>query len=381
MPPTNLLRDHHTAHDASFLRFGDDATGADVVETFGPVELEYAALRKGAGLFDAAHRGVLRVTGEDVHTFLNSMLTQELKDLGPMRSTRTFWLNRKGRIDADIRLVRTGDGYLFDLDVLSVARTIETLSAYVIVEEVEITDASEEHAVLTLVGPTAASTLARFGNVSESSGVVSAIEIAGASVLVDRHEQYGVPGFELFVPRSSLVEVHTALLAHAEEDRLREVGWHALNVARIEAGTPVYHVDFGPDSLPAESGVLDDRVSFTKGCYLGQEVVARMHALGHPKQTLAAFRVGGDAKSDPNAQPTTGAPVFPAGTTDPQEEKPVGAVTSSARSPMLGDEICCLAQLKWASAQAGERVSVLTAAGLIETEVAADLAFYAPASS
>ncbi len=379
MPADNPLRESHAAHDASFLRFGDDARGADVVETFGPVELEYASLRKGAGLFDAAHRATVRVSGADALSFLNNMLTQELGALEPKHSARSFWLNRKGRIDADMRVVRTDDGFLFDLDVLSAERAIESLSAYVIVEDVEITDVTADYAVLSLVGPGSAAILGRYGSAGDEPGVVAALDIAGASVLADHHTQYGVPGFELTVPRRALADVYEALLSRAEEDRLRRAGWHALNVARIEAGTPVYHVDFGPDSLPAESGVLEDRVSFTKGCYLGQEVVARMHALGHPKQTLAAFRIAGDSKADPNAQPTTGAPVFPAGTADPSDEKPVGAVTSSARSPMLGDEICCLAQLKWANAQPGQRLSVLTAAGMIETEVADSLAFYAQA--
>ncbi len=123
-----------------------------------------------------------------------------------------------------------------------------------------------------------------------------------------RDDSAGEIGLELIVPASGARAVFELLLtaAHSPDEhqhgapssddlvsrvRLRPAGWFAYNIARLEAGTPLYNIDFGPDSLPAETGLLHSRVSFTKGCYLGQEIVARMHARGHPKHTLVPIRM------------------------------------------------------------------------------------------
>jgi folate-binding protein YgfZ len=131
----------------------------------------------------------------------------------------------------------------------------------------------------------------------------------------------------------------------------RRIGWHALNMARIEAGTSLYLVDFGPDSLPHETGIetLADRVSFKKGCYLGQEVVARMNALGHPKQRLVGLRI----EAPEGVQAITGTQLLAA---DDPSAPVVGAVTSSCLSPMLGQAHIAFAMVKWAQAQEGAKV-------------------------
>ncbi|MEC9373550.1 MAG: tRNA-modifying protein YgfZ, partial [Planctomycetota bacterium] len=133
-----------------------------------------------------------------------------------------------------------------------------------------------------------------------------------------------------------------------ERYRMRPAGWHAFNIARIEAGSPLFYVDFGPGNLPHESGVLKDRVSFTKGCYLGQEVVARMQSLGHPKQLLVGLRITKPIEKD-SQQPVTGDRVF---ASDEAGAEAVGAVTSSTIAPLLSQSAICFAQVKWANATA-----------------------------
>ena len=121
--------------------------------------------------------------------------------------------------------------------------------------------------------------------------------------------------------------------------------------SRIEAGTPLFHVDFGSDNLPHETGILDARVSFRKGCYPGQEVVARMQSLGKPKQVLVALRIAEDAL------PTAGSPVFERGA-DGEAGSPVGTVTSSTLAPMLGAASVAFAMVRTAHAQPGTVLSV-----------------------
>jgi tRNA-modifying protein YgfZ len=382
------LQPEHESRDATFLPWGLAEAPALVVESFGEVEIEYAALRKGCALFDVPNRGAVRVTGKGRVEFLNRMLTQELKGLKPLQSKRGFWLNRKGRIDADLRLVELPDEMWLDLDVLCAGACVKSLSSFVFSEEVEFADASESSHRLALHGPTAAALLSRVGTLIDGPpisdlhpGQACRSAIAGRNVLIERQDSLGEPGFELLVPAASEArDAYRALIdagagtddAPNREFRLKPAGWHAYNVARIEAGWPLFNLDFGPESLPAETGVLNDRVSFTKGCYLGQEVVARMHALGHPKQVLVGLRLSGAGHDGPEWQPAAGAPVL----TEGAEAKAVGAISSSTRSPMLGDAAVAFASVKWGSHTPGTRLTVESPAGRCQAIVHDRLAFW-----
>ena len=132
------------------------------------------------------------------------------------------------------------------------------------------------------------------------------------------------------------------------QGRRRTAGWFAFNMARVEAETPWWRTDFGDGASPHETGVLSSRVSFTKGCYPGQEVVARMEHLGHPKQILRALRMPDERL------PIAGAQVFV--DEDGPPGNPVGVVTSSAPAPLRSNASTALAVLKWAQAEPGSRV-------------------------
>ena len=166
--------------------------------------------------------------------------------------------------------------------------------------------------------------------------------------------------------------------------RGRPVGWSAFNTVRIEEGVPLYHVDFGPTSLPAEvpgPHGIDAAVSFTKGCYLGQEVVARMKSLGHPKKLLVAFRVdeqtheqkaeqAGEVTADeatPGPLPVAGAQVFDAD----NPTKVIGAVTSSAASPLAGQTAVGFAMVRWGRHRTGTALRMPADGRLIDARVVA----------
>src|SRR5438477_3979261 len=125
-----------------YLPFGiaaaDGSPTCEVVASFGDVEAEYAAIRRGAGLFDSPHRGTIQVTGKDRQEFLNRMLTQELKDFSAGKVRETFWLNRTGRIDADLLLIELGDRTLIDVDIHQAAKTVRTLGEFQFAEDGEI---------------------------------------------------------------------------------------------------------------------------------------------------------------------------------------------------------------------------------------------------
>lgn len=356
-----------------------------VVATFGELELEYASLRKHCVVIDCPQRGVIEVTGADRLSFLNRMITQELKGLAPFRMVKSFWLNRKGRIDADMRVIDLPERTLLEMDVLAVSRTVDGLGKYVITEDVKIADASQALHRLSLHGPTGLFLLQAISQPSMGAnasgpafedllpGRAVVLRIGQADVVVVRDDSAGVVGLELIMGVKDAAKVYEELLSAgrhtepepgvspapnpwrntAERTRLRLAGWHAWNIARIEAGTPIYNIDFGPESLPAETGVMGDRVSFTKGCYLGQEVVARMHARGHPKQMLVGVKF--ETRMDPGvglpAQPVDGSQLHIEG------GEAVGAVSSATLAPMLGSAPVALASVKYEYSKPGTVVS------------------------
>jgi folate-binding protein YgfZ len=340
----------------------------DVLASFGDVEPEYAAIRRGAAVFDSPHRGTLLVTGNDRREFLNRMLTQELKDLSPGSgpgagagvARESFWLNRKGRIEADLMVIELGGRMLVDVDLCQAASAAKTLGEFVFSEDVAIADVSAQFHHLAVHGPLALRAIAVASGQAADGGLApgEAMNLAfdGVPATIVRRDQTGEPGLELIIPRDRAGLVWNALLTTDQSNsdgrrRIRPIGWHAYNIARIEAGTPLMNIDFGTTNLPHETGVLRQRVSFTKGCYLGQEIVARMESLGRPKQELVGLRLEEDLL------PVVGAQVFAMGAQGEMGEQ-IGTVTSSTLSPMLGAQPIAFAMIRTAHAAMGAAVLV-----------------------
>ena len=328
--------------------YGPPDTGVPVVQAYDHYELEYAALRKGAGVIDRPQRGLIEVTGDDRTQFLHRMLTDDVVSLSPPASTRAFWLGRKGRITADLLVVALEGRVLLDLDVHAVAPTIESLDAFIIADDVELTDRSDELHRLSLLGPASLELFAdRTGAPPDlaDTGVIN-VQIAGADLLAIRQDTIGAPGLELIMQASDASSVRDALTSEPNAARL--VGWAAYNTARVESGWPLFMIDFGPDSLPHETGVLYDRVNFKKGCYPGQEVVARMESLGRPKQRLVSLTP--NSQIEEARQPDAGAEIT---TGEGDDAKTIGAVTSSVVSPMLSSRPVALAMVREAHSAPG----------------------------
>lgn len=395
MAHVSPLREHHLQAEATLVPYGPVALQIELVESFGELDFEYAAIRKACVLLDQPNRGTIEIVGEDRADFLNNMLTQDLRALAPYRSAPSFWLNRKGRIVADLRVIELDGRTILDLDAHATDATIESLSGYVITEDVEIRDASERTHRLALHGPTSIELLAAASTQREgvplsdlAPGSACIVEISAREVVVHRVDTTGEVGLELTMDTDAVTEVNRRLIelgqpldgdgagSLASRVRLRPAGWLAFNTARIEGGTPLFNIDFSAESLPAETGLIESRVSFKKGCFLGQEVVTRMHNLGKPKQRLVAFRPGGEDlrdEHDLSRQPVGGAQVFAA--SDPTGD-PVGVVTSSTISPMLGGVPICFAIVKGDHADPGTRLSVHAEGFLLTGEVRDRLAFY-----
>ena len=355
--PANPLADLQSAAEASWIRYGDGEDAVEVVDSFGAYEAEYAAIRKGVGILALPQRGTVSVEGTDRQTFLQAMLTNDTSNLSGGRACRAFLLSKQGRIDADM-VVCAHEGEqtcLVDLDRPDAARVVEELAKYLFSEDTRLEDASAQCYRIALHGPAAAQLADRVATAPEGRSVAelepyqcARTEVDGVDCRWFRRDEAGAPGLHLTVPIEGAVTVYHKLIdavggitPEVEGGVRREltgrgIGWAAYNTARIEAGTTLYHVDFGPDSLPHETGALEETVSFTKGCYLGQEIVARMHNLGHPKRTLAGLRCSDESL------PMAGTEVL-----DAAGDTVIGAVTSSTRAPMLGQNAVAFAMMKW----------------------------------
>ncbi|MEL6328712.1 MAG: glycine cleavage T C-terminal barrel domain-containing protein [Planctomycetota bacterium] len=399
MAHVSPLRDAHALAEASLRHYGPIDSQVELVETFGELDFEYAAIRKACVLIDQPHRATIEIVGDDRLAFLNNMITQEVGKLAPGRVARSFWLGRNGRIVGDLRLAELGDRMLVDLDVHAVESVVESLGAYVITEDVEIRDVTDRMHRLALHGPTSIELLAGvsepagdraspIGDLADRSATV--VSIDGVQCVVERCDSAGEVGLEITIETDRTRDVYRRLVEtgqpHDEDAgngslasrvKLRPSGWLAYNTARIEAGTALFNLDFSSDSLPAETGeqTLNDRVSFTKGCFLGQEVVARMHARGQAKQRLVGLRPIGenlrDAEGFPR-QPVGGTQVF--AKADPEGD-PVGIVTSSTISPMCGGESICFAMLRSKFAEDGASVALTAEGARLEARVQTDLRF------
>ncbi len=329
--------------EIEYLPFGPaDEEGAptcEVVAAFAEVELEYAAIRSGCALVDCPQRATIALRGKDRVDFVNRLVTQEIRKLSEGSVTSAFLTNRKGRIDADLVIALAGDVLLIDTlahDVLAITNALEKMRFS---EDVSLESRVATHARIALHGPNAHAALKALGltpptneatdAASETRATMATMAwsapLGDARAEIFRLDELGTIGFALSIPVTHVVNVWRSLVTFGA----RPAGWFATNTARLEAGTPYFRIDFGPTNLPAESGVLSERVSFTKGCYPGQEVVARMQHLGKPKQRLIGLRMESDAL------PVADAQVF-AFVEGGSLGDPVGVVTSSGLAPMLG---------------------------------------------
>ena len=259
---------------------------------------EYAVLAEGAGLRDRSARGKIDVTGPDAADYLQGQVTNDVLVLAPGEACYAALLDPKAHIQADMRVLCVGPGELWlDTEPEALAAVLAHLRMYKIGRQVEVADRTSERALLSLIGPRAAEVAARAG--------------AAARVAVTEL------GADVLVPATAAGQVRAALLAGGAA----EVGEEAAEVVRVERGIPRHGVDFDSENLPGEAGIVQRAVSFTKGCYIGQEPVARMYHRGRPNRTLRGLRLAAPAPR--------GAPVS-AGS------KEVGRLTSSVVSPRLG---------------------------------------------
>ena len=288
---------------------------------FGDWFAEHAAIVDGVALADYSDRTQIEVTGADRQSFLHNLCTNDVRGLVPGAGREAFVTSVQGKVLGHILIFCEPDQLVLETTGGQAQRLLRHFERYIIREEVIFADCSVDCAELLLAGPGAAGLLAGLAEVDPPTASLAHVEaeIAGCKVSLRRVGFVGPQGVLISTTRDNLAVIWRAI----REAGAKPCGHSAVECARIEAGWPDYGRDINSDNLPQEVSRNATAVSFTKGCYLGQETVARIDALGHVNKSLVGIC------SSTNQRVALGSTLSAQG-------KEVGRVTSATFSPRLG---------------------------------------------
>jgi len=302
---------------------------------------EYQAVRDAVGFLDLSDRGKIEVTGPDRITFLHSMISNDVKELPEWAGRYGTFLTARGRIVADFFYYKFPEQIILDITTDLLSKTIQTLEKYIIMDEVDLKDVSSNSSHFSLQGPGASNLvkelLGNFG--PEEQYAVKEVNWQETTLWLIRKNELAESGFEMIVPRKIAPSLRAALEKKGSGSGLREIGEEARNILRLEAAIPWYGVDMDENRYPVEAR-LDQAISYTKGCYLGQEVVSKATHVGGVSNLLMGLKIQAEQI------PSQGSLVFN------EAGKQIGAVTSAVFSPRCSGPIA-FAYLKRAFAEPG----------------------------
>ncbi len=303
------------------------AGNTEVPRNYGDPAGEYRAAREGAVIVDRSERGLIRVHGREPVKMIQGLVSNDLAGSPAGRGVYAVVLTPRGRLVADVRLLRRGDEVWIDAPAGAVSGLEDHLSRYVPPLFARHDDLSEAWGMLGIYGPRSRAIVERFAGDLPPEMPEDGFEVrgvGGVDVVVLRTLETGGDGYDVLAPAAGLEEVWRA----AVDGGARPAGRAALEVLRIEAGRPRWGAELTNDVIPLEAGLRERAISETKGCYTGQEVIVRILHRGHVNRLLRGFLFGD------RAVPAAGTELRRRG-----EEKVVGTVTSACASPRLGQTI------------------------------------------
>jgi aminomethyltransferase len=328
--------------------------GWSIPKSYGDALQEYATIREqGAGLIDLSARGRLIVSGSEAVSFLNGLITNDVKTLAENHWMAAAFPNVQGRLIASVRVVRLKDDttgksavpiFLIDTEAATHNTVLKTLQRFTLAGDFRVTDVTDATSLLSVQGKDAARVVR--GVVGDAIADVGQnraeqVEWRNSPVTVVRATHTSEDGFDLLVAGQQAPELWETL----SRAGARPVGFDALEVLRIEAGQPRYGIDMNDTNVVSETN-LDDAVSFTKGCYIGQEIIARIKYRGHVAKKLTGIVFEGKAEIESGAMLQAG------------DDKEIGRLTSVTFSPHLARTIS-LAYVKYDYLAPGTQVKVV----------------------
>ena len=278
--------------------------GCSLPDEYGDVDAEFRYARESVALIDKNYRSYLSFTGPDRVRYLNAILTNNIKDLAAGQGDVSLLLNPQGHILAEIETYALTDSLFCVSYAMIRAPLIEVIDKYIIMDDVTLTDETERYATLALEGPKAAAVvrevsgldIATLDELSFRDGSVASIPCR-----IVKRSPGKVPGAEFVVEREKLAQLWHILSEAARRHSGGAMGYKALSALRLAQGVPWFSYDFGEKQIPHEAGLQDSHISYTKGCYTGQEIVERVRSRGQVNRRRVELLFSGDTVPEPSA--------------------------------------------------------------------------------
>jgi folate-binding protein YgfZ len=318
---------------------------------------EYSAVRDGgAGVIDLSSRGRLLVSGSEAVMFLNGLITNDIKTLAVNSWMPAAFPNVQGRLIAAVRIIHRADGFLIDTESVSLETVAKLLERFTLAGDFRVKDLTSETAMLSVQGRKAAEVMRQTlgktaANVAREQVATAQLE-HGSNVNVIRATHTGEDGFDLFVDTNEAEHLRISLIEASAQSFSSEVA----ETLRIEAGISRFGIDMDETRVVTETN-LDDAVSFTKGCYIGQEIIARIKYRGHVAKKLTGVRMEQETELESKAKILSA------------DDKEIGNITSSTVSPRLKRTIA-LGYVKYDYLEPGTKLRVMEGDKQVAAEVA-----------
>jgi folate-binding protein YgfZ len=346
-----MLHEFHHGLRAQF----SELNSAEIVADYGDYLAEHSALRETVGVIDLSFRGRICLTGNDRIRFLHGQVTNDVKKLRVGEGCYSAITTAKGRMESDLNIFVLADELLLDFEPGLTEKISQRLEKFIVADDVQIVDAAPHYGLLSVQGLKAVEVIRALNLFPEiPTQQCGSIKISGATfgeIYLANNPRLGGSGFDLFVPNNSLSAVADKLIVAAKQIGGSACGWTAFETARIEAAIPRFGTDMDETNIPLECGIESRAIVYNKGCYIGQEVINRIHSVGHVNKELRGLRLADDLKTLPQKHDK----LFHAG-------KEVGYVTSAVKSLTLNANIA-LGYVRREANQIGNELMLLIATG------------------
>ncbi len=341
---TTLLHEVHQKLDATF---GERHNGWNLAVQFTDPVAEHNAVRNSVGIADISYLGTLSLTGEDRAIFLHRLISNDVENLTVGEGNYSTLLTNRGKIIADLKVYIFEDTIYISTAPENIDNTFAELDKYIIADDVELSVVTDKIGSIAVYGPKSPDLVESVLGLKELSSLAEYhsqyCEIDGVWIGCVRSNTVGEYGYHLYTSTNVLEGLWEKLLT--ERPDVVPIGWDAVESLRVEAGTPRLAAELTDDIFPLEAE-LEHAIDFDKGCYIGQEIVARMKYRGHPNRLLRGIEIDTENPVPQNS------PIV-------NDDKEIGWVTSSVYSPTLGKPIA-MGYVRMAFTEHGSRIQIKT---------------------